>query len=176
MSGPSLKSASSVQRPESRVQSPAFRVQSPASSVQRPNLVSRVQEFRYAYYISVLETDCVPFVLKTRSCANVRCVLTCSRANVPYMLTWPRDLCAHVLVCWRALGAYVLTSQHALRTHVLTFQHALSPLPHYLTWLRDHLPTWLVFSASNFDAIFFSFAAILVEGEHIIDKVFWEFH
>ena len=130
MSGPSLKSASSVQSPESSVQSPAFRVQSPASSVQRPNLGSRVQEFRYAYYISVLETDCVPFVLKTRSCANVRSMLTCSRANVLYMLTWSRDLCAHVLVCWRALGAYVLTCQHAFRTHVLTCQHALSPLPH----------------------------------------------
>ena len=41
ISGPSLKSASSGQHPESSNQSPASRVQRPESSVQRP--VSRVQ-------------------------------------------------------------------------------------------------------------------------------------
>ena len=41
ISGPSLKSASSGQRPASRVQSPASRAQSPESSVQNP--ASRVQ-------------------------------------------------------------------------------------------------------------------------------------
>ena len=42
---------SSIQSPGSRVQRPESSVQSPASRVQRPTLVSRVQEFRYAYFL-----------------------------------------------------------------------------------------------------------------------------
>ena len=126
MSGPSLKSASSVQSPESSVQSPAFRVQSPASSVQRPNLGSRVQEFRYAYYISVLETDCVPFVLKTRSCAFYAYVLTCQRALYAYVVTWLVCSRACVLTCLGCFRAHMSTCFSYSRAHVSTCLESLT--------------------------------------------------
>ena len=73
--------------------------------------------------------NCVPYVLKTCSRANVSCVLTYSHTSVPcvffvltclvyfstYVLTCQRVLCAYVLTCQRALPAYVPTCFAYLR-------------------------------------------------------------
>ena len=70
--------------------------------------------------------NCVPFVLKTCSRANVPCVLTCSRANVLFVVT-----------CSRANVPCVLTCRHA-----------------------------------SIDVTIFSFAAIVADVAHTVDKVY----
>ena len=63
------------------------------------------------------------------------------------VLTCQCVLRVYVLTCQRALHAYVLTCQRAFRTYVLTCQRA------------------------SFDAIIFSFAAIIAEVVHTVGKV-----
>ena len=71
--------------------------------------------------------NCVTYVLKTCSRANVPCVLTCSRANLPYVLMCLASLPAHVLTCLArlcVLRPYLLTCQRVLRAYVLMWQRA----------------------------------------------------
>ena len=57
--------------------------------------------------------NCVTYMLKTCSRANVPCVLTSPRANVPCVLTCSRANVISVLACSRAKAPYVLTCSHA---------------------------------------------------------------
>ena len=66
---------------------------------------------------------------------------------MPCVLTCSRADVPCVLTCSRAFLAYMFTCQRALRAYVLTCQRA------------------------SFDAIIFSFAAIVVEVVHAVGKV-----
>ena len=104
--------------------------------------------------------------------AKVPCVLTCSRANVPFLFTWSRDNVSCVLTCSRALRNYVPTclaclSAQMQRAYVLTYERASSSLP--------HLPAFLAWLVSSFDATFFSFFAIVIEVVHTDGKI-WQFN
>ena len=51
--------------------------------------------------------DCMPYVLKVCSHANMSCMLTCSHANVSYMLTCQHPLHAHALMSLAYLYAHI---------------------------------------------------------------------
>ena len=117
--------------------------------------------------------NCVPFVLKTCSCANMPCVLTCSRTKClaclhAYMPTYLACSCAYVptrLVYLRACVSSMLTCLCANVSCVLTRSRANVPWVPCLIWLAlpcDHLLTCFVSSVSSFDVTFCSFTAIVV--------------
>ena len=88
--------------------------------------------------------NCVPCVLKTYSCVNVPCVLTCSRALRTYVLTF---LCAfacshiHEPECLAWLRAYVPTCLACLG---VAYQRAFcAHVSECLACLRVHVPTYL---------------------------------
>ena len=73
----------------------------------------------------------------------------------------------------RALRAKnVHTCQRALRTYVLTYQRALRAyVPTCLVCLRANVPCVLTCQRASFDVTIFSFAAIVAEVAHTVDKV-----
>lgn len=91
--------------------------------------------------------NCMTWVLKTCSHANLPCTGTCSDANilawlracscvnVPCVLTCSCVNVSCVLTCWHPMS-YMLTCQCAIYAFVFTCQRALSPyMPHMSTWL-----------------------------------------
>ena len=97
-----------------------------SSRVHAPMCLECLLAFVSSAYVllclSAYVLECLRFL-----CANVPCVLICSRANVPCVLTCT---CANVPHVLTRLCAYVLGSQSGLRAQVVMCQHALSPLPH----------------------------------------------
>ena len=88
---------------------------------------------------------------------SVPYVLTCQRALRAYVLTCQRALRAYMLTCQRALCAYVLTCQRALRAYVLRCQHAYVLMCQRASIFLSHLPAFLDWLVSSFDATFFQF-------------------
>ena len=78
--------------------------------------------------------NCMTWVLKTCSHANLPCTGTCSDANIPCML-------ACMLVCQCALCTYMLMCQCVLRAYMLTSYvlHAYVPMCYLCFCL--HMPT-----------------------------------
>ena len=107
--------------------------------------------------------------------AHVPCVLTCLRANVPYVFTCQRALRTYVLTCFACLLVNVpcmLKCSNAnmlmcLSANVLTCKRTTSSL--------SHLPVFLAWLVSSFDATFFSFFAIIIEAVHSDGKI-WQFN
>ena len=91
------------------------------------------------------------------------CVLTCSRVKVLYMLSCSCVNIPYLLIYSRVNVACGLTCSRVNMPWV----PCLTRLP----WSREHLPTYLTSSVSSFDAIFFSFTAIVVKVVHTVGKV-----
>ena len=110
-------------------------------------------------YVLTCQRDLCAYVPCVLTCprANVPCVLTCWRANMPCVLTWLRANMPCVFTCSRALRAYVPTCLACLSAqmptclfaYVLTCERASSSLP--------HLPAFLAWLVSSFNATFFQF-------------------
>ena len=110
--------------------------------------------------------NCVPCVLKMCSRANVPCVLMWSRANVPCVLS------AHVPACLVWLRAHVPTWLACSRANVpclLMCSHV--NVLCLLTSSRANFPCVHTCQRASFDVTIFSFAAIVAEITHTVDKL-----
>ena len=121
------------------------------------------------YFILQSLLNCMPWVLKTCSGANVPCVLTCPRTNALCVLTCSRANAPCVLTCLRAHVPCVLTCSRANVSCILTCSRTnASCVLAYLRALRAYV---LTCQRASCDATIFSFAAIVAEVVHTVGKV-----